>query len=131
MSIAPVIAWNGRSFLEAPTLLRKSTYSGLPWCWQTATIMLTAELRAYCRYAFNAWIPLITYNTAYAPRFLVGNTTTVALIICAAATLTLAVLLQRRDVASDSAPSRDGSEDGTTDAERVVLGASDRKHLAV
>ncbi|OJD34151.1 major facilitator superfamily transporter [Diplodia corticola] len=48
-------------------------------------------------YAFNAWIPLITYNTNYAPRFLVGNSATVGLIVCAAATLTLAVCLQRRD----------------------------------
>ncbi|KAL4930259.1 uncharacterized protein BDV17DRAFT_289863 [Aspergillus undulatus] len=24
-------------------------------------------------YAFNAWIPLVSYNTNYAPRFLVGN----------------------------------------------------------
>ncbi|KAK7718794.1 hypothetical protein SLS63_010400 [Diaporthe eres] len=31
-------------------------------------------------YAFNAWIPLLTYNTTYAPRFLVGNSTTVAFI---------------------------------------------------
>jgi len=51
-------------------------------------------------YAFNAWIPLITYNTEWAPRFLVGNITTVALIVCAAATLTLAVYLQRRDAAT-------------------------------
>ncbi|KAJ9130770.1 putative Pantothenate transporter [Pleurostoma richardsiae] len=48
-------------------------------------------------YAFNAWIPLITYNTNYAPRFLVGNSVTVGLIICAALTLTLAVFLERRD----------------------------------
>ncbi|KAI9744823.1 MAG: hypothetical protein M1818_001748 [Claussenomyces sp. TS43310] len=48
-------------------------------------------------YAFNAWIPLITYNTNYAPRFLVGNSVTVGLIVAAALTLTLAVLLQRRD----------------------------------
>jgi ACS family pantothenate transporter-like MFS transporter len=49
-------------------------------------------------YAFNAWIPLITYNTTKAPRFLVGNSVTVGLIVCAALTLTLAVYLQRRDV---------------------------------
>ncbi|TAQ89282.1 hypothetical protein B7494_g2423 [Chlorociboria aeruginascens] len=49
-------------------------------------------------YAFNAWIPLITYNTTKAPRFLVGNSVTVALIVCAGLTLTLAVLLQRRDI---------------------------------
>lgn len=48
-------------------------------------------------YAFNAWIPLITYNTTYAPRFLAGNTTTVCLIVCAALTLTVAVVLQKRD----------------------------------
>jgi ACS family pantothenate transporter-like MFS transporter len=48
-------------------------------------------------YAFNAWIPLITYNTTKAPRFLVGNSVTVALIVCAALTLSLAVYLQRRD----------------------------------
>ncbi|KAL1641944.1 hypothetical protein SLS58_005780 [Diplodia intermedia] len=48
-------------------------------------------------YAFNAWIPLITYNTNYAPRFLVGNSVTAGLIVCAAATLTLAVWLQKRD----------------------------------
>ncbi|KAI9926196.1 hypothetical protein MW887_004659 [Aspergillus wentii] len=48
-------------------------------------------------YAFNAWIPLLTYNTTYAPRFLVGNSVTVALIVCAACTLTLAVYLERRD----------------------------------
>ncbi|RFU31560.1 hypothetical protein B7463_g4773, partial [Scytalidium lignicola] len=49
-------------------------------------------------YAFNAWIPLITYNTTKAPRFLVGNSVTVGLIVCAALTLTLAVYLQRRDL---------------------------------
>ncbi|KAI5245198.1 putative pantothenate transporter [Aureobasidium subglaciale] len=50
-------------------------------------------------YAFNAWIPLITYNTTYAPRFLVGNSVTVGLIVCAACTLSLALYLQRRDAA--------------------------------
>ncbi|KAL3463245.1 major facilitator superfamily domain-containing protein [Aspergillus heterothallicus] len=49
------------------------------------------------RYAFNAWIPLISYNTTYAPRFLVGNSVTVGLIVCAAMTLGLAVYLQQRD----------------------------------
>ena len=49
------------------------------------------------RYAFNAWIALITYDTRYAPRFLVGNSVTVGLIVSAALTLTLALLLQRRD----------------------------------
>lgn len=49
------------------------------------------------RYAFNAWIPLISYNTNYAPRFLVGNSLTVGLIVCAAGTPGLAVYLQRRD----------------------------------
>lgn len=48
-------------------------------------------------YAFNAWIPLLTYNTTYAPRFLVGNLVTVGLIVCAAVALTVAVWLQRRD----------------------------------
>ncbi|KAL5000857.1 major facilitator superfamily domain-containing protein [Aspergillus recurvatus] len=48
-------------------------------------------------YAFNAWIPLVSYNTNYAPRFLVGNSVTVGLIVCAAGTLGLAVYLQRRD----------------------------------
>ncbi|KAK7972297.1 major facilitator superfamily transporter [Apiospora saccharicola] len=48
-------------------------------------------------YAFNAWIALVTYNTTYAPRFLVGNSVTAGLIICAAMTLTAAVLLQRHD----------------------------------
>ncbi|KAL4816196.1 major facilitator superfamily domain-containing protein [Aspergillus spinulosporus] len=48
-------------------------------------------------YAFNAWIPLISYNTNYAPRFLVGNCLTVGLIVCAAGTLGLAVYLQQRD----------------------------------
>ncbi|KAH8690694.1 putative pantothenate transporter [Talaromyces proteolyticus] len=48
-------------------------------------------------YAFNAWIPLLSYNTTYAPRFLVGNSITVGLIVCAALTLTLALYLQRRD----------------------------------
>jgi ACS family pantothenate transporter-like MFS transporter len=48
-------------------------------------------------YAFNAWIPLVTYNTTKAPRFLVGNSVTVALIVCATLTLTLALFLQRRD----------------------------------
>lgn len=51
------------------------------------------------RYAFNAWIPLLSYNTTYAPRFLVGNSITVALIVCAATTLALAVYLERRDKA--------------------------------
>ncbi|KAH9904411.1 putative pantothenate transporter [Xylariomycetidae sp. FL2044] len=46
-------------------------------------------------YAFNAWIPLITYNTTLAPRFLVGNSVTVALIVLAALTLTTAITLQR------------------------------------
>ncbi|KAJ5180174.1 hypothetical protein N7492_003384 [Penicillium capsulatum] len=49
------------------------------------------------RYAFNAWIPLITYNTTYAPRFLVGNSVTVGLIVCAACTLSGAIYLERRD----------------------------------
>lgn len=49
-------------------------------------------------YAFNAWIALITYDTNYAPRFLVGNSVTVGLIVCAAMTLATAVLLQRRDL---------------------------------
>jgi ACS family pantothenate transporter-like MFS transporter len=49
------------------------------------------------RYAFNAWIPLISYNTNYAPRFLVGNSVTVGLIVCAASTLVGAVWLERRD----------------------------------
>ncbi|KAL2288794.1 hypothetical protein FJTKL_03454 [Diaporthe vaccinii] len=53
-------------------------------------------------YAFNAWIPLLTYNTTYAPRFLVGNSTTVAFIICAALTLSLAIYLQKRDAATGS-----------------------------
>ncbi|KAL2836852.1 major facilitator superfamily domain-containing protein [Aspergillus pseudodeflectus] len=48
-------------------------------------------------YAFNAWIPLISYNTNYAPRFLVGNSVTVGLIVCAASTLAGAVWLERRD----------------------------------
>ncbi|KAL4906982.1 hypothetical protein BDW74DRAFT_167029 [Aspergillus multicolor] len=48
-------------------------------------------------YTFNAWIPLISYNTNYAPRFLVGNSVTVGLIVGAAAILGLAVYLQRRD----------------------------------
>jgi ACS family pantothenate transporter-like MFS transporter len=50
-------------------------------------------------FAFNAWIPLITYNTNYAPRFLVDNSVTVELIVCAACTLSLALYLQRRDAA--------------------------------
>ncbi|THW17668.1 putative pantothenate transporter [Aureobasidium pullulans] len=50
-------------------------------------------------YAFNAWIPLITYDTNYAPRFLIGNSVTVGLIVCAACTLSLALYLQRRDAA--------------------------------
>ncbi|KAL2815212.1 major facilitator superfamily domain-containing protein [Aspergillus cavernicola] len=48
-------------------------------------------------YAFNAWIPLISYNTTYAPRFLVGNSVTVGLIVCAAVTLVLGVYLERRE----------------------------------
>ncbi|KUI61167.1 Pantothenate transporter liz1 [Cytospora mali] len=55
-------------------------------------------------YAFNAWIPLLTYDTIYAPRFLVGNTTTVCLIVFAALTLTLAVVLQQRDAVSKPPP---------------------------
>ncbi|KUL86966.1 hypothetical protein ZTR_05768 [Talaromyces verruculosus] len=50
-------------------------------------------------YAFNAWIPLLSYNTTYAPRFLVGNSITVALIVCAATTLALAIYLERKDKA--------------------------------
>ncbi|KAG6356878.1 hypothetical protein INS49_014753 [Diaporthe citri] len=53
-------------------------------------------------YAFNAWIPLLTYNTTYAPHFLVGNSTTVAFIVCAALTLSLAIYLQKRDAATGS-----------------------------
>jgi len=49
-------------------------------------------------YAFNAWIPLLSYNTNYAPRFLVGNSITVGLIVCAACTLSLALYLQRREL---------------------------------
>ncbi|KAL4748361.1 hypothetical protein BDW72DRAFT_180763, partial [Aspergillus terricola var. indicus] len=49
------------------------------------------------RYAFNAWIPLFSYKTNYAPRFLVGDSQTVGLIVCAVGTLSLAVYLQRRD----------------------------------
>jgi ACS family pantothenate transporter-like MFS transporter len=56
------------------------------------------------RYAFNAWIALITYDTTYAPRFLVGNSVTVGLIVSAALTLTLALLLQRRDARKRSVP---------------------------
>lgn len=63
------------------------------------------------RYAFNAWIPLITYNTEWAPRFLVGNVTTVALIVCAAATLTLAVVLQKRDAKSSPFTQASEAED--------------------
>ncbi|CAN8095500.1 unnamed protein product [Discula destructiva] len=62
-------------------------------------------------YAFNAWIPLITYNTEWAPRFLVGNATTVALIVCAASTLTLAVYLQKREAASRPLLSASDAED--------------------
>lgn len=60
---------------------------------------VTVSLIARLRYAFNAWIPLLSYNTTYAPRFLVGNSITVALIVCAATTLALAVYLERRDKA--------------------------------
>jgi ACS family pantothenate transporter-like MFS transporter len=56
------------------------------------------------RYAFNAWIALITYDTTYAPRFLVGNSVTVGLILSAALTLTLALLLQRRDARNRRIP---------------------------
>ncbi|OJJ61400.1 hypothetical protein ASPSYDRAFT_1173083 [Aspergillus sydowii CBS 593.65] len=59
-------------------------------------------------YAFNAWIPLISYNTNYAPRFLVGNSVTVGLIVCAACTLGLAVYLQRRDERSRDVESESG-----------------------
>ncbi|KAH6673280.1 putative pantothenate transporter [Halenospora varia] len=62
-------------------------------------------------YAFNAWIPLITYNTTKAPRFLVGNSVTVGLIVCAAATLTVAVWLQKRD--------RTKNQDGNIEEEEV------------
>lgn len=48
-------------------------------------------------YAFNAWIPLITYNITKAPRFFVGNSVTVALIVCATVTLSVAVYWERRD----------------------------------
>ncbi|KAJ4388895.1 hypothetical protein N0V93_006356 [Gnomoniopsis smithogilvyi] len=80
-------------------------------------------------YAFNAWIPLITYNTEWAPRFLVGNTTTVALILCAACTLTLAVFLQNRDAASRAHSSVNETEDELIDeqADSVEVG----KHVAV
>jgi len=53
-------------------------------------------------YAFNAWIPLLSYDTVYEPRFLVGNSITVGLIVCAAITLSLAVYLERRDKAKKS-----------------------------
>lgn len=83
------------------------------------------------RYAFNAWIPLITYNTEYAPRFLAGNVTTVALIVCAASTLTLAVILQRRDAASKSARHLSTGEQDGSDAEQIVISDPDAKHVAV
>lgn len=62
-------------------------------------------------YAFNAWIPLLTYNTTYAPRFLVGNSTTAGFIVCAAMTLTLAVYLQRRDASSKPPSCRRATEE--------------------
>lgn len=62
-------------------------------------IKITDLLIDLPRYAFNAWIPLLSYNTTYAPRFPVGNSITVALIVCAATTLALAVYLERRDKA--------------------------------
>lgn len=62
-------------------------------------------------YAFNAWIPLLTYNTTYAPRFLVGNSTTVGLIVCATVTLTVAVYLQRRDAAMTKIPLQGRAEE--------------------
>lgn len=88
------------------------------------------------RYAFNAWIPLITYNTTYAPRFLAGNTTTVGLIVCAALTLTLAVVLQKRDddeAAAASEASHEGTSDSLVRAERIVVGPPDdgTKHATV
>ncbi|KAK2602828.1 hypothetical protein N8I77_009333 [Diaporthe amygdali] len=71
-------------------------------------------------YAFNAWIPLLTYNTTYAPRFLVGNSTTVAFIVCAALTLSLAIYLQDRDAAAGpphrrSEPNEEASSSQDTD----------------
>lgn len=60
-------------------------------------IQRDADFGHTLRYAFNAWIALITYDTTYAPRFLVGNSVTVSLIVSAALTLTLALVLQRRD----------------------------------
>jgi ACS family pantothenate transporter-like MFS transporter len=71
------------------------------------------------RYAFNAWIPLISYNTNYAPRFLVGNSVTVGLIICAAATLASAVWLERRDK-RESVTTEDGEDDSTGSQEGHV-----------
>ncbi|KAF4624226.1 hypothetical protein G7Y89_g13950 [Cudoniella acicularis] len=62
-------------------------------------------------YAFKAWIPLLTYNTEKAPRFLLGNSVTVGLIACAAATLTLAVWLQRRDAACSKENNTEGQGD--------------------
>ncbi|KAH8807541.1 putative pantothenate transporter [Xylogone sp. PMI_703] len=62
-------------------------------------------------YAFNAWIPLITYNTTKAPRFLVGNSVTVGLIVCAALTLSLALYLQRRDLRQSKNLERDEMQD--------------------
>ncbi|TVY47399.1 Pantothenate transporter [Lachnellula occidentalis] len=67
-------------------------------------------------YAFNAWIPLLTYNTTKAPRFLLGNSVTVGLIVCAAATLTVAVLLQRRDARNESDSDSTGGGDGLVEA---------------
>lgn len=80
-----------------------------------------------CRYAFNAWIPLITYNTEYAPRFLVGNTTTAALIICAALALTLAVMLQRRDAASETILLPGSESEDRADDERTSVDISGGK----
>lgn len=91
---------------------------------------LDADCSAH-RYAFNAWIPLITYNTTYAPRFLAGNVTTVALIVCAASTLTLAVLLQQRDAAPDKSDLLRARSDDGLEAEDVVLETSDGKHSGV
>ncbi|KAK8073283.1 MFS general substrate transporter [Apiospora phragmitis] len=65
-------------------------WDGVPFGLEWASFYMTG-------YAFNAWIALVTYNTTYAPRFLVGNSITAGLIVCAGMTLTAAVLLQRRD----------------------------------
>lgn len=65
----------------------------------------------------------------WAPRFLIGNSTTVALIVCAASTLTLAVFLQKRDAVPQTLSGVSETEDELVGQQ--VEAVEDRKRVEV